>query len=403
MSKTRQIGTASLDADNGSSPHRADRKALPQALGIGHMFRRLRRKTTMRSKNLGWAGAAVGALLAISAPAMAQMSSRGSVIQQCQGSVPAEQRVKACTAVLGGAGLAPRDAAFGHYFRGFAERDLHQDDAALADFEAAIRFDVDLWPAYWMRAELLEPRRDYVKAARDWTEVIQHNARMASAYFRRGADLDWQGRAADALADFSKAIELVGPKDNVARFYMDRAGAFEGDHQLDKALADYNESISRDNRNHVAYVGRGRVELLRGDYAAAIADLGKAVDIDRTDGYAVLWLYLAEARAGQSAATQLRQRTGQMDLNAWPGPILRVLLGDAKPEQVEPPQRPETWPAEIRKAGAQCELSYYLGEVRLLQHQDAKAAALFQATIATDMKEYIEYRAAAYELQRLGR
>lgn len=357
----------------------------------------------MHGKNLRSAGAAVGALLAVTAPAMAQAPAQGSAIQQCRGTVPADQRAKACTAVLESTGLTPREAALGHYFRGFAERDLHQDDAALTDFEAAIRLDADLWPAYWVRAELLEPRRNYEKAAGDWTEVIRHNARMTRAYAKRGVDLDYLGRSADAVADFSKAIELAQSKDNVAGFYVDRAGAFEGDHQLDKALADYNQSISRDSRSRAAYVGRGRVEFLRGDYAAAIADLTKAADIDRSDGYAVLWLYLAEARAGQSTPAQLRQRAGQMDLKAWPGPILRVLLGDAKAEQVEPPQQPATWPEAIRKAGAQCELSYYLGEVKLLQHQDAKAAALFRAAIATDVKEYVEYRAAAYELQRLGR
>jgi lipoprotein NlpI len=349
---------------------------------------------------MGWSG---GCPLAVSAPAMAETPAQGSAIQQCRGSVPADQRAKACTAVLERIGLKPKEAALGHYFRGFAERDLRQDDAVLADFEAAIGLDAELWPAYWMRAELLEPRRDYAKAAGDWTEVIRRNSQMASAYARRAADLDNQGHAADALADYSKAIELAGSKDNVAGFYMDRAVTFEGDHQFDKALADYNQSISRGNRGHGAYIGRGRVEFLRGDYAAAIADLAKAADIDRSDGYAVLWLYLAEAHAGQSASAQLRRRAEQMDLKAWPGPIVRALLGDANPEQVEPPPQPETWSEAIRRAGAQCELSYYLGEVKLLQHQDGKAAALFRAAIATDIKEYVEYNAAAYELQRLGR
>jgi lipoprotein NlpI len=41
--------------------------------------------------------------------------------------------------------------------------------------------------------------------------------------------------------------------------------------------------------------------------------------------------------------------------------------------------------------------------VKLLQHEDARAATLFRAAIATDVKEYVEYRAAAYELQRMGR
>jgi lipoprotein NlpI len=357
----------------------------------------------MRSKNLGWAGAAAGALLTVSAPAMAQTPAPRSAIQQCQGSAPAEQRAKACTAVLEGTGLAPREAALGHYFRGFAQRDLLQDDAALTDFEAAIRFDAELWPAFWARAELLGPRRDYAKAAGDWTEIIRRNPRMASAYARRADNLDYLGRAADAVADYSKAIELAQSKDNVAGFYMDRAGAFEGDHQYDRALADYSQSISRDNRSHGAYMGRGRVEFLRGDYAAALGDFAKAAEIDRADGYAVLWLYLAEARAGHSSPAQLRQRAEQMDLKAWPGPIMRALLGDAKPEQVEPPQRPETWSEASRRAGAQCELSYYLGEVKLLQHEDARAATLFRAAIATDVKEYVEYRAAAYELQRMGR
>lgn len=358
----------------------------------------------MRSKILGWVVPAVVVLAAAATEAPAQTGAPGTDIQQCRGFIAPDQRVRACTSLLEGGGLTAAESALGHYFRGFARHDLGQEDLALADFDAAIGLDATIWPAYWARAVLRGARRDYTKAAEDWSEVIRHYPRIVAAYSSRAEVLDDSGRGSEALADYSKAIELAGAKDNLAQLHIDRAIAYENERQYDKAMADFNDGIDRGNHNARAYAARGRVEFLHGDNAAALADFTKAAEIDQQDDYVLLWLYLAEAHAGGSdAMAQLRQRARQRDLQAWPGPIVRAVLGELKPEQVVPPPQPRAWPEAARRAGAQCELSFYLGEQKLLQHERERATQLFRGAIATGVTEYIEYRAAGYELQRLSR
>jgi lipoprotein NlpI len=354
----------------------------------------------MRGAKAALAGTIAALLAAGGAAAQTPLGVTPQSVQLCRSSAPAA-RASACTALIDSGALVPGEAALAHYFRGFAERDLRQDETALGDFDAALRLDGTLWPAYWVRAELREARRDYAAAAADWQEIIRRRPRIAGPYENRGNDLDNLGNSAEAVGVYTQAIALAGPKDNVAGFHVDRAVAFEGEHQYDKAKADFNEAITR-APTEIAFAGRGRVRYLSGDFAGAASDFARAAELNRGDNYMLLWLYLAEAHAGRNAVALLRQRAAERNLAEWPGPIVRVFLGELKPEQVAPPALPADWPAAVRKAAAQCELSFYVAELRLLRHEPAKAAALFRATVATGIKEYVEYRAAAFELGRLG-
>jgi lipoprotein NlpI len=184
---------------------------------------------------------------------------------------------------------------------------------------------------------------------------------------------------------------------------MERAVSYEGDRQFDKALADYGEAIKRDDHLARAYYGRGRVEFLRGDMGTAAADLTKAFDGDPKDYYPLLWLYLAQARGGKDAPAELRRRASQLDLAKWPGPIIQVFLGDTAAEKVQPPHEPAAWSEAEQKAGGNCELSFYVGELRLAKGERARAVALFKTAVDSGIGEYIEYVSASYELDRAGR
>jgi lipoprotein NlpI len=316
--------------------------------------------------------------------------------------VPAE-RAKACATILTNPAIRPGEAAVTHYFRGFALKDLNQSDDAFSEFTEAIRLDAELWPSYWPRAEILAARRDYGRAAADLTELIRRNPQIGSLYSMRGADLDNQGQPDAAVADFTKAIELATPKDPLAEFYEGRANVFEGSHQWEKALTDYSEAIRRDDSLSFAYAGRGRVEFLTGDFAAAITDLTKAADGDASNKYTLLWLFLAQLRTGKDAVAELQRHASQMDLKQWPGPIIQIFLGELRPEQVQPPALPAAWDEAAQKAGANCEVSFYTAELSLAKKQRDRAVSLFKASVNTGVAEYIEYRAAGYELERMTR
>ena len=176
------------------------------------------------------------------------------------------------------------------------------------------------------------------------------------------------------------------------------------------AIADFNAAIESNrsvgsNSNLAdAYIERGRIEYLKADYDAALLDFLHTQDSDdqKGKGYGLLWLYLAELGSGKDATTDLRNRITQYDVKQWPGPIIQVMLGDIKPEDIIIPAYPATWPRERQEAAAHCELAYYLGEVSLIKKDNIEASKQFQSAIDSGVKDYTEYWLATYELSHLN-
>jgi lipoprotein NlpI len=55
-----------------------------------------------------------------------------------------------------------------------------------------------------------------------------------------------------------------------------------------------------------------------------------------------------------------------------------------------------------KNAEEHCEAYYYAGAKRLMEGDNAAAAGLFEKCVATDVRNYLEYRAAAEDLRFLG-
>jgi len=321
--------------------------------------------------------------------------------QDCVASPVPDRRVAACTAVLDQTTLPPKSLAEARYYRGLARLDLRAPDAAAVDLSAALQADPDLWPARWVRADLLVSRRDYDDSVADWTALIRQKPDFVRLYANRGAALDNEGRGTEAIADFTTVIERAGGKPASGAALLSRAVAFEGMHQYDRALTDLDEALKRDGTSPDIYFTHGRVAYLIGNDAMALADFAKTATLHPGNSYYLLWRYLAELRTGRDAATDLREGAGQIDPGVWPGPIIRVLLGDLAPGDVKPPAFPVRWSAADQAAGAHCELDFYQAEVHLLRGERDQAHQLFQAAVDTGVKEYVEYRAATMELGRM--
>lgn len=349
------------------------------------------------------AAAAIGGFPWCNSEAAGSSSVPAAEVSQCEGLTPAAtaDRAKACSTLIAISLLSPDDASIAYYFRGALEIDLKDLSTAISDFTKAISLNPKLWPAHWLRAGLYGARRDYDGAAVDWSNVIEQKPTIAALYSNRGSLMDYLGHIDQAVADFSKAIELDDAA-STALSYEDRASAYEGVYDWEKALADYDEAIRRNGHLYSAYRGRARVEWASGNVKAAINDFVTANDAEPADAYGILWLFVAEARsgAGASALPQLRKRAEKVDLAKWPGPIIQTLLGDRRADQVEAPPLPGEWSDADRSAGARCEISFYVGELNLARGDRAKAMAMFHAATDTGIKEYIEYRMSGYELRR---
>jgi len=79
---------------------------------------------------------------------------------------------------------------------------------ALADFDKALSLNSGNAYIYYDRANLHAMRKDYAKAVEDYTRAIEHDPRLAEAYYNRGLARIYLNQKAEGIQDLSKAGEL---------------------------------------------------------------------------------------------------------------------------------------------------------------------------------------------------
>ncbi|NUT11954.1 MAG: tetratricopeptide repeat protein [Nonomuraea sp.] len=172
------------------------------------------------------------------------------------------------------------DPAFPDYYleRGNLLFRLGQSDEALADYERAIRAGPPLPEAYYNRAELRTVRGDVEGALADLGTVIELDPGYLDAYINRSgllaaAERDEEARA-DVLAGLALApgnphlLTVLGQLETAAGRF-DEAGA-----ALDLAL-EHAPGLA------AAWGNRGVLRYAAGDPEGAVADLTRAIELDR--------------------------------------------------------------------------------------------------------------------------
>lgn len=104
---------------------------------------------------------------------------------------------------------------------------------------------------------------------------VQANPRSSNAYDYRADVLDAMDRKDEALADYTKAIELKPS----ATSYSKRGGIYYARSEYDKAIADYDKAIELDPKNSSAYNKRGNAYYGKSDYAGAKANYTRSLDL----------------------------------------------------------------------------------------------------------------------------
>jgi lipoprotein NlpI len=285
--------------------------------------------------------------------------------------------------------------AVAYLVRGLGHNALGEPDEALADMTRAIELAPSFAPAYAARGELLAHRREYEKALADLNEALRFDPADAETWHQRGDVNDILGRGDAAIADYGEAIRR-NPR---ADYYIDRGAAFDKRRDRERAMADYDRALRLEPDNARAHSSRGRMRFERGEFADAVPDLMKAADLDPDAPYYAIWLYLARARAGETdAAAELERRAAAFNPEAWPVPVIAMLLGRRDPDAILPMPGGDA----LRRRELLCEANFYIGQFHLLRGEAEKAKAAFAAAVATGATEPVTYQKAEAELRRLG-
>jgi lipoprotein NlpI len=196
-----------------------------------------------------------------------------------------------------------------------------------------------------------------------------------------------------SLADLDAAIRL---KPDFADAYLERGRVFRFLGQYDLAAAAYEKALSLDPVSPRMAFDFGLLDFLRGRFAAAADHFAHAAQPDGGNRYNALWLYLARARSGQLNPAESDRKAGS---KVWPGPLIQLYYGKLLED-------------EVRKAAAskdttldrnqRCEADFYIGELRLVQGDQAAARQLLERAFAECPDSLIEFEMAPVELKRLA-
>ena len=137
--------------------------------------------------------------------------------------------------------------------------------------------------------------RQFNMAIEAYSDVIDLNP-LSAAYSNRGGVHREKGAFDDAIADFTKAIEL---DPNCAETYSNRGGAYLDKGEVDTAIADFTKAIELDPNFAIAYYGRGSAYDDKYNIEKAIADYNKAIELTPDYAEAYSDLGVAYAKKGE--------------------------------------------------------------------------------------------------------
>ena len=178
--------------------------------------------------------------------------------------------------------LDPTVAVY-HLNRGYVWFDKKEYDRAIEDASVAIRL-APKDPEYFVfRANIRNRKGDFSGAFSDAEEAIRVSADSAVAFNSRGFARQQMGDHAAAIEDFSKAISLDRGYGNA---YFNRAMSSYRQRDFEKALSDLNATIERNPKLASAYSWRGHIFETRDAIENALTDYKKANELSPSEATA---------------------------------------------------------------------------------------------------------------------
>ena len=186
-----------------------------------------------------------------------------------------------------------------YFKRGSAKSDLKLFEAAILDYDVAIKLKPDYVEAYHNRGVAKFFRHQHLAAIADYDTAIKLKPTHADVYNSRGVAKAFFGQHADAIVDFDTAIKL---NPDFVEAYYSRGNSKSGLGLHDAAIADYNTAIRLNPNEAVAYCNRASTKDRIGRHADAIVDYDTAIQLKPDYALAYDGRGLAKQALGQHAA-----------------------------------------------------------------------------------------------------
>jgi len=272
-----------------------------------------------------------------------------------------DKAIALCTSAVESGDLSSNDQAHALNDRGNAYNTQGDFDRAIASYDDAIRLAPDYPEAYYDRATAYDGKGDYDRAILDYGREIALQPSGADAFLSRGQDFALEGKYSEAIRDY------------------DQAGTVDPEY------------------GDVAAWAKGQALFNLGRFPEASAEFERYLQVKPDYVFGALWLYLARAHSKQDGGPALADRSQQLDLSQWPGPLVKVYLGALAADDALAAAKQGDPSYRDRQA---CEAAFYIGEFKLVSGRAAEAQRDLTQAATTCPKSAAERDAARMELQR---
>ncbi len=197
-----------------------------------------------------------------------------------------------------------------------------------------------------------------------------------------------------ALEDNNKAIALKPG----APSFGSRATTYEQEGRYDLALPDLQTALSLAPNSAGYKLETGIAQWATGHPDDAAGSFTDAMNLRPNYAYNWIWLAIADAAQGK-AANAFNRASSSDDQKKWPGPIVEFFAGKIAEKDVF--AFAATGDEESQK-GQKCEADFYVGEWQLLHRSQSEVKQLLDDAQQICPRDFIELRAANFELARLS-
>lgn len=181
--------------------------------------------------------------------------------------------------------------------RGLARKALLQFNLAIQDFTKVLETQPQSVEANYENAYALSQFGKENDAIPFLQKAIELDPKRLDAYIELGNIYRKSGRGKEAIEQYEKAIKI---DPNYEPAHLRLAIYYFNIEQHQKALQEVNHVISKINpKSAEAYALKGEIELSRKQYALALKDLNKAIELDPNVGSSYTYRGIANFYSGK--------------------------------------------------------------------------------------------------------
>lgn len=261
--------------------------------------------------------------LAMAAIALLALLGRASANDEdwddCKAENP-ERSIAGCTRIISEAKEPPRVLAIAYNNRGVAYKAKRELLRAFADYTEALRLNPGYARAYYNRARAHEDTGALARALEDYDAALQIDPNYVKALASRAFLLAEHDQIDEAVDDFDRALKSdkdfnLAPDPDLSNKILEKYPLNDTATNDDRRMAVLRAAIGLNPGRADLYNARAEVQMGRGAFAEAIADLNEAIKLTPTSAfsYATNTLYYSNRCRAYVETGDLQQATKDCD------------------------------------------------------------------------------------------